>query len=99
MEHIVQFAIGIDDAAIEKRIMETAEQQIINSIRHDIENHLFTSRYGSVSGFAVFAERIIEEWLDDHKSEIIDKAAVHLAEKLSRTKAAKEMLSEVVSNG
>ena len=74
MEHIVQFAIGIDDGAIRNRIMETAENQIIDTIRREIENHLFTSRYGSVSGFAVFAERIIEEWLDDHKSEIIDKA-------------------------
>lgn len=32
MEHIVQFAVGIDDEAIQKRIMETAHNQIIDAI-------------------------------------------------------------------
>ena len=95
MEHIVQFAIGIDDAAIKKRIMETAENQIIDTIRRKIERELFEVRYGSISNLRQVALSMVEEWLNDHKSEIIDKAAEHLADKLSRTKAAKEMLAEV----
>ena len=98
MEHIVQFAIGIDDESIRNRIMETAENQIIDTIRREIERELFEVRYGSISNMRQVALSMVEEWLNDHKQEIIDKAAVYLADKLSRTKAAKEMLAEVVSD-
>lgn len=98
MEHIVQFAVSIDDTAIEKRIMETAHNQIIDAIRHEIERELFEVRYGSFSNMRQVGVCIVEEWLNDHKQEIIDKAAEHLADKLARTKAAKEMLTEVLAD-
>lgn len=41
MEHIVQFAIGIDDEAIKKRITESAEKQITDSIQKDVEKMIF----------------------------------------------------------
>ena len=96
MEHIVQFAIGIDDEAIRTSIMSRAEKEIINAITRNIEDRIFEIRYGRNIGLNEKSEKIVEEWLNDHKSEIIEKAAEHLADKLSRTKAAKEMLAEVV---
>ena len=47
MEHIVQFAIGIDDEAIRKRIAESAEKQIVASIKEDVESILFNYEYYS----------------------------------------------------
>ena len=36
MEHIVQFAIGIDDEAIVKRIEENAEKTITKDLRYKV---------------------------------------------------------------
>ena len=99
MEHIVQFAISIDDRTIAKRIEENAEKQIIKEIKEMIADHIFENRYGQHIGLSARTANMVEEWLDQHKKEIIDKAAEHLAEKLARTKAAKEKLTEVLDNG
>lgn len=98
-EHILQFAISIDDEAIRKAVMARAEKEIVKTITQNIEAHLFENRYGRNIGLNERSEKIVEDWLNDHKSEIIDKAAEHLADKLSRTKAAKEMLTAVFANG
>ena len=41
MEHIVQFAISIDDDTITKRVEERAEKVIIDDIRKKVENAFF----------------------------------------------------------
>ena len=38
MEHIVQFAIGIDDESIRKTVIETAEKQIIDKLYSDCKS-------------------------------------------------------------
>ena len=99
MEHIVQFAIGIDDNAIVKRIEESAEKQIIQSIEQSVRNKLFESSYyrGNAderSPLSDYSKRLIEIFLEKHKDEILEKAAAHLAEKLARSKAGKALLEE-----
>ena len=44
MEHIVQFAINIDDERIRNAVVETAERQIINDIRRDVEEIIYESK-------------------------------------------------------
>lgn len=46
-EHIVNLAIGVDDEAIRNAIITGAEKQIINSIKVDVLNTLFESKYYS----------------------------------------------------
>lgn len=97
MEHIVQFAIGIDDEGIKKRITEQAEKQIIGNIEQSVRNKLFVSNYyggnaNEKSPLSAFSERLIENFLEKHKDEILEKTAIHLAGKLVRTKAAKAIL-------
>lgn len=99
MEHIVQFAIGIDDDGIKKRITENAEKQIIQNIEQSVRNQLFESHYyrrdaDENSPLSEYSKRLIGNFLEKHKDEILEKAAVHLAEKLVRTKAAKSLLEE-----
>lgn len=97
MEHIVQFAIGIDDEGIRERIAENAEKQIIKNIEQQVRNKLFESPYygrnaDEKSPLNDYSKRLIESFLEKHKDEIFEKAAVHLAEKLARSKAGKALL-------
>lgn len=50
-EHIVQFGVGIDDAAIIRSVEESAKNQIINDIKADVLNRIFKSSgyYGTSS--------------------------------------------------
>ena len=41
MEHVVQLGISIDDDAIQKQIMKTAEKTIIGEIKSDIAKQIF----------------------------------------------------------
>lgn len=95
MEHIVQFAIGIDDDAIVNRIKEHAEKNITNEIKQEVMKLMFeyNSWSGKLSGVPTeWTKEVIESFLNDHKNEIIQCAGNILAEKLLRTKAVKEMV-------
>ena len=98
MEHIVQFAVGIDDAAIKKHVEERAAAQIIGEIKQEIANKLFESRYCTRNAnpekdpLSVFSERVILNFLEDKKDAIIQKAGELLAARLLRTKAAKSLI-------
>lgn len=98
MEHIVQFAISIDDQTIAKKIMENAEKQIIKEIERQVRNSLFEHYYGrdadEKSGLNEYSKRIVENFLTMHKDEILEKAAVCLAGKLVKTKAGKALLED-----
>ena len=99
MEHIVQFAIGIDDDRITQRIEDNAEKQIVETLTQEIRNKIFRSSYFNSKATAKdplsdFTTELIEQFLETHKDEILNKAPVHLAEKLSRTKAGKALLGQ-----
>ena len=51
MEHIVQFGIGIDDESIRKRIEETAEKQIIETLTKDVKSTIFEKDSWSKKGY------------------------------------------------
>lgn len=95
MEHIIQFAIGIDDDAIVKRIKENAEKNITDEIKQEVMKLMF--EYNPYSGKRLeypteWTRRQVENFLNDHKDEIIQCAGNILSEKLLRTKAVKEMV-------
>ena len=98
MEHIVQFAISIDDQTIAKKIEDNAEKQIIKQIEQQIRNGLFEHYYSSnadeKSELNEYSKRIVENFLEKHKEEILEKAAIHLSDKLVRTKAGKALLED-----
>ena len=106
MEHIVQFGIGIDDEAIRKIVMEKAEKSILDDmkkqIRTDIDNQIFVidrGRYGNDCkrvGLQDWVNDLVVKLLEDHKTEIIERASEKLADKMSRTKAFKEAMAEKV---
>lgn len=100
MEHIVQFAISMDDAAIKNAVEKNAEKEIIAGIRKDIEAALFkTSYYGSVdkNELSYWAQNLVENMLAENKDAIIERAGELLSARLVKTKAVKEMLADITS--
>lgn len=94
MEHILQFAVNIDDETIVKRIEENAEKTITAELKKKIEKAMFTNNfYGEPTNtLSEWTAAYLKVFLDDHKAEIIECAGRYLAEKLSKTKAVKEMV-------
>jgi len=97
MEHIVQFAIGMDDEAIRKRIEEHAYEDVLKSLE-DKAMHTINSgsTYMRDTRIENMMQRAIAVLVDSHKDEIIDKAADLLAEKFSRTKKFREAMGAVI---
>ena len=95
MEHILQFAIGIDDEAIIKRVEAKAEDTIMQEIKRDAKAAIFKSTYPNSSAFSRnptdFFDEKIGQFLKENKDEIIKLTADRLAERLARTKAAREL--------
>lgn len=97
MEHIVQFAIGIDDQAIQKRIEENAYNDILDKLMDEAKNSLPQEGYVYVNrrvNWRHLVEEQLELFVERHKDEIIDAAAEKLCESYKRTKAFKEKMSE-----
>lgn len=101
MEHIVQFAIGIDDEAIRKHVEEHSVEVIEKQIKQDVINKIFQTKYyrndanPHIDSFSDYAKGIIVDVMTDYKDEIIQLTAEILAEKLCRTKAAKELIGAI----
>lgn len=99
MEHIVQFAIGIDDEAIRKRIEQTAENQIIDSIKSDVTDQIFRkSNWKNETQLHSWVKDIVVEAILEHKDDIIKSAAMELCEYMKRTKAVREAVAGVVED-
>lgn len=101
MEHIVQFAIGVDDAAIVQKVSENAERLITNDLKNEVRKQVFTypGYYGyrddrdKPDGVQRWAEKKFEEFLEENKETIIELASEKLADKLSRSKVVKEAVA------
>lgn len=97
MEHIIQFAIGIDDDAIRKRVEENSEKVIIDSLLSEIRKTIFDKDYYGrpTKTLSTWAGSYLEAFLDANKGEIIKCAGEILAERLARTKAVREMVDDL----
>lgn len=103
MEHILQFGINIDDEKIKQSIKEKAEKEVLNVITQDVKRALFEP----YSTYGVYRDKFtyiptnylndkIVDFLNENKDEILEMTANKLAEKLSKTKKAKETLDAVL---
>lgn len=98
MEHIVQFAISMDDEAIKAAVSKNAEKKITEDIQKSVEAIIFNSDwYGKVDkrSLSDWAERKVEALLAENKDIILELAAEKLADKLARSKAGKALLADI----
>ena len=102
MEHIVQFAIGIDDEAIRKTVKESAESQIIAAIKKDVEKTMFARPPFSYGGDVdkdnpkEWVKNMVRSVIEDNKDKIIDGAISELAKNMAKTKAVKEAMAKMI---
>lgn len=101
MEHIVQFAIGIDDEAITKHIQQNAEKIITQNLQQRVERCIFETDYlGKVQDRLNYhADSVICAWLDKHRDTILQFASETLSKKMINTKAVKTAINEVLKEG
>jgi len=101
MDHIVQFAVSIDDNAITQRVTDAAEKKIIDDLKQQVANRLFQSDYyrGNAdperNPLSEYSKRLVENFLTEYKDAIITNASQILADKLARSKAGKEIFKDL----
>lgn len=98
MEHIVQFAIGIDDKAIQNRIEEYAYKDVLDKIVKETMDTVFahTNAYSRENMRKTMMEEALQSFLEERKDEIIDKAANTLADRFQRTKKYREAMGTAI---
>lgn len=98
MEHIVQFAIGIDDNAIKKRVEENAYNDIVEKLIKEVKNSLPRSKsfVGNSVNWRFVVDDRLDYFLEKNRDDIIDAAAEKLCESFKRTKVYKEKMTEVM---
>lgn len=97
MEHIVQFAIGIDDEGIRKRVEENAYNDILDKLVGEAKKgiSLNCSEYYQRQRWESIVNEALHNYFDENKEVILDLAASKLAEHYKRTKAYKEKMANV----
>lgn len=96
MEHIVQFAINIDDQTIKKRLEENAYQDICDRLVNEAYNYLGRGTRTARPRWDIIVDEAIDRFVEAHKNEVIDVAAEKLKESYFRTKAYKEKMKDVL---
>lgn len=98
MEHIVQFAIGIDDKAIQNRIEEYAYRDVLDKLAKNAVDSVFahTNAYSRENMWKTLMEDALHSFLEERKDEIIDKAAHMLADRFQRTKKYREAMGDAI---
>lgn len=105
MEHIVQFAINIDDNKIRDAVVETAERQIINDIRRDVEEIIYESKYNYRNGGKTIDKDYPRDWvkeavgkvIEENKDQIVTMAVENLSRNMTRTKLVRDKIGEVIA--
>lgn len=98
MEHIVQFAIGIDDETIQNRIEEHAYTDVLNKLTKNGVDSVFShsSAYSRELMWEKLLDDALQSFLEERKDEIIDKAANMLADRFQRTKKYREAMGDAI---
>jgi hypothetical protein len=99
MEHIVQFAIGIDDKTIQNRIEEHAYTDVLDKLAKEAMDTVFahTNAYSRENMWKTMMGNALQSFLEERKDEIIDKAANLLADRFQRTKKYREAMGDAIA--
>lgn len=97
-EHILNFAIGLDDDAIIKTVQETAVKKITDDLEKGVIEHLFSTRYYNSKPYetnrydgklTVSRDASLQEWARDLMVKTTDKYRSEIIERVSVEVATK----------
>jgi len=97
MDHLVQFTISIDDAHIANKVEQEAANALKDEVIKVCKSHIGDERnYWGDGQPGPALKKAIDDFMNDNREEIINKAADKLAERLSKTKIVKEAAAKRV---
>lgn len=99
---VINIPLNIPDQLLENTIAKDFEAKITENLTNEVrkivasydDSYIYRSGKDFNRGMECLVHRIIEHKLAEWKDEIIDAAADKLAQRLARTKKAKEVLDE-----
>ena len=100
MEHIFNIAINVEDDRIIRSIEKNVESQTIKMIAEKVEDIIYAHNYfgrankNDDSPLKRMIEIQVEKMIDENKDVILESAAIHLADKLARSKAGRALLDQ-----
>lgn len=97
MEHIVQFAISIDDKTIQKRLEANAYDDICEKLVEEARDNLPREGYRDEKvKWRYLVDEQLAKFVEEHKDEVIDAAAEKLKDSFVRSKAYRDKMKEVI---
>lgn len=95
---IINIPLQIDEKVIEKSLSADYQHKVEDYIFKEIEKVLLQEcgyyNKNKVQGMRELVKQRIDLYLEDMKEDIIEAAADRLADRLARTKKAKELIKE-----
>ena len=90
---IINIPLQIDDEMFNQVVITDYQRKVEQNLTKMVENRLVDAAgpwcKSKEEGLKSIVDRVIDRKIDEYKEEIIERAAVKLAERISRTKAAK----------
>lgn len=97
MEHIVQFAVNVDDDRIKQICEESAAKQIAKDIELASHGKDYYGRANeSPENLKMLFKDSIDEYVKTHADEIIQGAIQEVAKNMMKTKKVKEAVEKLV---
>ena len=100
MEHIVQFAVGIDDERIQSIMEAAAAKQIADDIKkasHGTKSYYSEKLNDEPENLKALFQEEIAKYVNANADKIIALAVNKVAENMMKTKKVKEALETVVN--
>lgn len=93
----VPVTIGVDEKRIAEKIQNDVEQQVVKAITKEVKNKMFSkNNYYQEDPIDTIIKNEVKRIVEDNKDYIVENASKLLCEKLSRTKAVREAVQNVI---
>ena len=92
----VPVTIGVDEKRIAEEIENDVGHQVINSITKEVKNKMFSKSHYQEDPLDTMIKNEVKRIVENNKDYIVENTSKLLCEKLSRTKAVREAVQNVI---
>ncbi len=96
MEHLVQFAISVDDEKIKQTIENNVMKQVVNKLSEECLSEIADKDSNYTYKTRQLVNDNIQRFFEQNKDLIIFETSNKLAEKLVKTKAVREAVEKLL---